>query len=136
MINYYIQYILIWNLYHHNIDINIIRNQFCGGIVGGFDKFTVTFGAFNFDGIGPVAGTRLGCYCLILDGWLGILPGLFIEVAFPGLLLGSPSVFLWVCEGGAYAVKDIIFYPLTIKSPRVLFILFWTPVFLDLTTLY
>ena len=70
-------------------------------MVGGFERFTDTFGACNFDGIGPVAGTRLGCYCFKLVGWLGIFPGLLIEVAFPGLFIGSPSVFLCVWEGGA-----------------------------------
>jgi hypothetical protein len=43
---------------------------------------------------------------------------------------------LWVCEGGASAVSETMFSPLTINSPRVLLICLDTPVFLDLTILY
>jgi hypothetical protein len=66
----------------------------CGGIVGGF-RFIAIFGACNF-GSGPVGSTKVGCYGFILGGCDGILLGLAIVVAFPGLLAVSTSVLLWV----------------------------------------
>lgn len=104
-----------------------------GGIVGGF-KFIEMFGACNF-GNGPVGGTNVGCSTgLMLGGCIGTLLGLVIEVAFPGLLAVS-SVLLCVCDGGASAVKETIFYPRTINKPSVLLICLVTPVFLILTIL-
>lgn len=59
------------------------------------------FGACNF-GNEPVGGTNVGCsWGFIEGGWLGTLLGLDIDVAFPGLLIESTSVLLWVWEGGA-----------------------------------
>jgi hypothetical protein len=63
------------------------------------------------------------------------VPGRLIVVAFPGLLV-SVSLFLDVWEGGASAVKDIIFYPLMITKPKLLLICFWTPVLLVFVILY
>lgn len=94
------------------------------------------FGACNL-GKGPVGGIRPGCSgSFMLGGWVGTLLGLDIAVAFPGLFVLSTSVLLWVCEGGASAVSETMFSPLTINSPRVLLICLDTPVFLDLTILY
>lgn len=53
------------------------------------------FGALSFEGRGPLGGTRLGCSGgFKLGGCIGILLGLFMEVAFPGLAVVSTSVFL------------------------------------------
>lgn len=93
------------------------------------------FGAFKFEGRGPVGGTNDGGSIFKVEGCVGICPGLLIDVAFPGFL-ASVSVFLKVCEGGASAVKDTIFSPLTMTSPRVLLICLRTPVFLALVILY
>lgn len=106
-----------------------------GGMVGGL-RFMEIFGACSF-GSGPVGGTSVGCSgSFILGGWIGTLLGLAIDVALPGLFVVSTSVRLWVWEGGAYAVRETIFYPRTINNPRVLLICLDTPVFLDFTILY
>lgn len=57
----------------------------------------LTFGACNV-GIGPIWGTNVCCSCgifgiwtwlafVVVVGWLGIVPALFIAVAFPGPLV-------------------------------------------------
>jgi hypothetical protein len=79
------------------------------------------FGAFKLLGKGALEGTKEGIP--VTDGWTGIVPGLFIVVAFPGLLV-SVSLFLNVCEGGASAVRDIIFYPRMMTRPKLLLICF------------
>lgn len=108
----------------------------CGGNCGGFGRFMAMFGALRFDGSGPVGGTRVGWLSIFkVGGCIGTCPGLLIEVAFPGFLV-SVYVFLNDCEGGASAVSDTIFSPLTITSPSVLLICFKTPVFLALVILY
>jgi len=87
-------------------------------------------------GKGPLGATNVGWFSIFKDGaWVGTCPGLLIDVAFPGLLL-SLSVFLKVWDGGASAVKEMIFSPLIITSPKVLLICFKTPVFLALVILY
>ena len=63
------------------------------------------FGAFNPVGIGAFGPNSEG---IDIPGWVGTLPGLFIDVTFPGFCT-SVSVFLKVCEGGASAVSEMIF---------------------------
>lgn len=112
-----------------------MKTNHLGGIVGGF-KFIEIFGACNL-GKGPVGGTSTGCYgTFIGGGWFGTLLDRAIDVAFPGLVAVSTSVLLCVWEGGAYAVSDTIFYPLTMSNPKVRLICLCTPVFLDFTIRY
>ena len=64
------------------------------------------FGAFKLLGSGAFEGTKEGIP--VIGGWTGIVPGLLIFVAFPGLAT-SLSLFLKVWEGGASAVREIMF---------------------------
>ena len=89
-------------------------------MLGGFGSFTLMFGAFRLVGSGAFCPTSEG---IVTGGCVGTFPGRAIEVAFPGLLV-SVSVFLNVCEGGASAVREMMFYPLMITSPRVRLICF------------
>lgn len=73
---------------------------------GGFGKFTLIFGAFRLLGSGAFEATKEGIP--VIGGCTGIVPGLLMVVAFPGLAT-SLSLFLKVCEGGASAVREIMF---------------------------
>lgn len=73
---------------------------------GGFGKLILIFGAFKLLGRGAFEGTKEGIP--VIGGCTGIVPGLLIVVAFPGLLT-SLSLFLKVWEGGASAVSEIMF---------------------------
>jgi len=92
-----------------------------GGIFGGLGKLILMFGAFKLLGRGAFEGTKDGIP--VIGGCTGIVPGLFIVVALPGLLV-SVSLFLNVWEGGASAVRDIIFYPRMMTRPKLLLICF------------
>jgi hypothetical protein len=87
-------------------------------------------GAFSVLGRGALGATSEG---IDIGGWLGIVPGRFIVVAFPGF---ASSLFLKVCEGGASAVSEMMFSPLTITKPRVRLICFCCPVLLTLVMRY
>lgn len=105
-------------------------NHIVGGMLGGFGRFTLMLGALRVLGRGALGPTRDG---IVTAGWVGIVPGRLIVVAFPGL---ASSVFLKVWDGGASAVREIMFYPLMMTSPRVLLICFCCPVLLALVILY
>jgi len=62
-----------------------------GGMFGGLGKLILMFGAFKLLGRGAFEGTRDGIP--VIGGCTGIVPGLFIVVALPGLLV-SVSLFL------------------------------------------
>lgn len=90
------------------------------------------FGALRF-GKGPVGGTKVGIvgswgWVVLTPDWDGMVPGLVIAEALPG---PCTSYFLaWVknkttfCAGGASAVKETMFSPLMMTSPKVLLICF------------
>lgn len=59
-------------------------------MLGGFGRFMLMLGAFRVLGRGPVGPTKDG---IVTDGWEGIVPGRFIDVAFPGF---ASSTFLKV----------------------------------------
>ena len=103
-----------------------------GGLIGGFGRLFWILGACNVGKL-PVGGTNVP-----VDSWTGgwvNVPARFIGVDLPGLLTGSDYTFFELCDGGASAVKEIIFSPLKITSPNVLLICFCCPVFLFLVTL-
>lgn len=100
---------------------------------GGFGKLILIFGAFRLLGRGAFEGTNEGIP--VIGGCTGIVPGRFIVVAFPGLLT-SLSLFLNVWDGGASAVREMIFSPLIITRPKLLLICFWTPVLFVFVILY
>lgn len=107
-----------------------------GGNWGGFGRLILMLGAFKFDGSGPVGGTKTGWLSIFsVGGWVGTWPGRLMDTAFPGFFT-YVSVFLKVCEGGASAVSETMFYPLTITRPRVRLICLRRPVFLALVILY
>ena len=93
-----------------------------GGIDGGFGKLIKTLYDFSVGKL-PVGGTKEGCSGgFKLEGCVGIVPGLLIEVVTPGFT--DSYTFFLVCEGGASAFRDIIFSPLIITRPNVLLICF------------
>ncbi len=110
----------------------MVNNQKLGGMLGGFGRFSPTPAGALKVGRLPVCGTReTGGK----RGAEGTFPGRLMEVAFP-VLLASLSDFLNVCEGGASAVREMMFSPLMMTSPSVLLICFWVPVLLVLVMRY
>ena len=91
------------------------------------------FGALRLVGRGALDATKDGM--TEMGGWVGMVPGLLMEVALPGLFV-SVSFFLKVWEGGASAVREMMFSPLMITRPRLLLICFCTPVLLVLVMRY
>ena len=99
------------------------------GILG---ILTLMLGAFNPEGIGAFGPTSEG---IPKAGWEGTLPARLIAVAFPGLVC-SASDFLKVWEGGASAVREMMFYPRMMTSPRVRLICLCCPALLVLVMRY
>lgn len=118
--------------------IQYLMNDHMGGMVGGLGspgRLTMTLGACSLLGRGPVGGTSAGWLSLLPITPTGMLPGLLIDVAFPGLF-SYFSDFLMPVEAMLSAVKLTIFSPLTMTRPRVRLICLATPVFLLFVTRY